>query len=130
MAENPRPLVRNAADPRQVRAAGRKEKQAREREMVDLVALLKTEPGRRFVWRVLGYCKWGSDVWDPSSRIHFNAGIQHVGNWLVAEVMAADEEAFFLMMRENQARLKSDQTEAEATQTKRSEERVSNGDDE
>jgi hypothetical protein len=56
--------------------------------------------------------------------------MQHVGNWLLGEVMAADEEAFFLMMRENQARMKAEQVEAEATQTKRSEERARNGDDE
>ena len=123
-------LVKNAADPKQVRNAGRKEKQARERELADLIALLETEPGRRFVWRVLGYCKLFSDVWDASSRIHFNAGMQHVGHWLLGEVTAANEEAFFLMMRENQARQRAELAEAEATQTKRAEERARNGDDE
>lgn len=124
-----RALVKNAADPKQVKAAGRKEKQARERELADLIAVLQTEPGRRFVWRVLGYCKLFTDVWDPSNRIHFNAGLQHVGNWLTAEVTAADEEAFFLMMRESQARVRQEQIEAEATRTQRTEERARNGDD-
>jgi hypothetical protein len=123
-----RALVKNAADPRQVGNAAKKEKQARELELADLRELLSTESGRRFVWRVMGYCKFGSDIWDPSSRIHFLAGLQHVGNWLLAEVTAADEEAFFVMMRESQARSKKQMLEAEAAQTKRAEERDTDGD--
>lgn len=128
MAED-RALVKNAADPKQVRLAERKEKDARELELSDLRELLKTEPGRRFVWRVLGHCQLFSDIWDPSSRIHFNAGVQHVGNWLTAEIIAANEESFFLMMRENQARVRKQQEEAEATRTARAEERANNGDE-
>lgn len=126
----PRALVKNAADPKQVKLAERKEKDLREQELADLRELLKTEAGRRFVWRVMGYCKFGSDIWDPSSRIHFLAGLQHVGNWLLAEVTAADEEAFFLMMRENQQRVRKAESEAEAARTARAEERAKNGDDE
>lgn len=124
-----RALVKNTADPKQVANAAKKEKEAREIELADLRELLKTEFGRRFVWRVLGYCKLFSDIWDPSSRIHFNAGLQHVGNWLMAEITDADEEAIFLMMRENQARLKRQAIEAEAIRTKRAEERATNGED-
>lgn len=124
-----RALVKNAADPKQVKHAERAEKKARELELADLRELLKTESGRRFVFRVMGYCKLFSDIWDPSSRIHFNAGIQHVGNWLLAEVTASDEESFFTMMRENQARIKKAAIEAEATQTQRAE-RGANDDNE
>lgn len=129
MTPDDRALVRNAADPRQVKSAERKERDRREQELLDLRELLKTEFGRRFVWRVLGYCKLFSDVWDPSSRIHFNAGLQHVGNWLTAEITAADEEAFFLMMRENQARIRKDQQDAEAMRVMRAEERGTNDDE-
>ena len=126
---DPRPLVKNAADRKQVALASRKERDQREQELADLRELLKTEFGRRFVWRVLGYCKLFQDVWDPSSRIHFNAGLQHVGHWLTAEITAADEEAFFLMMRENQARIRKSEQEAEATRTARAEERKSDDDE-
>lgn len=123
MASNDRPLVQNAADPRQVAHAGRKEKQARERELEDLRLILLTAEGRRFLWRVLGYCRFATDVWDPSSRIHFNAGLQNVGHWVLAEITAADEEAFYLMMRENRDRQRRTNTEAEAIRTDRADAR-------
>ena len=117
MATNDRPLVGNAASPKQVARAQRKEKDQRARELSDLLTVLSTEAGRRLIWRLLGYCKTFSDIWDPSSRIHFNAGLQNVGHFLLAEINAADEEKYFLMMREAQATAKREQIETEAAQT-------------
>lgn len=125
MAEQP-VLVRNAADPKQVKNAGRAEKKARELELDDLRALLATPQGRRFLWRVLGYCKFASDIWDGSSRIHFNAGVQNVGHWILAEITAADEEAFFTMMRENSDRLKREAVTAEAVRTNQADQQGDN----
>jgi hypothetical protein len=125
MAEQP-VLVRNAADPKQVKAGARAEKRAREIELDDLRVLLASPAGRRFLWRVLGYCKFASDIWDGSSRIHFNAGVQNVGHWMLAEITAADEEAFFLMMRENSDRLKREAATAEAVRTDRADQQGDN----
>lgn len=114
----PRALVRNAADPKQVSFAGRKVKEARELELSDLRQVLQTEAGRRFVWRALGYCQVFGDGFDESPhRTAFNAGVKNVGAFLMAEITSADEEAFFLMMRENRVRQQRQTTEAEAMQT-------------
>lgn len=126
MFDQIRPMQKNAADPKQIKHAGRSEKSAREQELDDLRALLATQWGRRFVWRVMGYCKFGSDIWDGSSRIHFNAGVQNVGHWVLAEIMAADEEAFFLMMRESSDRQKRDARTAEAVSTERTDQQGEN----
>lgn len=112
-------LVKNAADKRQVDAAGRAQKRREADELADLRVMLSTPEGRRVAWRVLAYCKTFSDIWDASSRIHFNAGQQNVGHWLLAEINAADEEKFFEMMRENKAREKREQEVAEALRAAR-----------
>lgn len=123
-----RPLVKNTADPKQVKFAGRKVKEARELELEDLRSLLATAPGRRFIWRVLGYCKVFADVFDDSTptRTAFNAGVQNVGHFVMAEITEADEEAFFKMMRESRATQKRQAAEAEALRTARAEKGESN----
>jgi hypothetical protein len=110
-----RPLVQNAADPRQVKNARRKAKQARELELADLAAVLGTLNGRRLLMRVLGYCRMFEEVFDESAhRTAFNAGARNVGLFLLSEITTADETAFFLMMQEKRERERKDAEEAEA----------------
>ncbi len=123
--EDDRPLTRNAADPKQVKFAGRTEKGTRESELDDLRQLLATEPGRRFIWRVLGYCRVWSDSFDVTTNVMaFNAGMQNVGNFILGDVRAAEDEALFLMMRENRARQRKQAADAEAMRTKSANEGV------
>lgn len=119
MAEDrDRALVANAADPRQVKNAGRKERQAREQEIADLAAVLSSEAGRRLLWRVLVYCKVFGEVFEESpTRTAFNAGVRNVGLFVTGEIQAADETAFFLMMRESRERQQKQGDEAEAIRT-------------
>lgn len=123
MAE-PRPYVKNAGDPDQVRKATRREQRRREDELNDLRATLSTPEGRRVFWRVLEFCGVHREVWDPSSRIHFNAGRQNVGRFIEAEIAAADQELLFQMMREAYEREKRENSETDAAHTPR----VSEGD--
>lgn len=117
MAED-RPLVRNAADPRQVGNAARKERDAREVELAELRAIAGTAIGRAVLWRILEQCRTFGSVWDVSgSRIHYNAGQQDIGHFLIAEITAADEELLFTMMREARDRKSRLATEAEAVRT-------------
>lgn len=120
MAEDrDRAFVKNAADPKQVKDAARKEKRVREEELADVAALLTTAQGRRVLWRMLVYCKVFAEVFDDSTpnRTAFNAGVRNVGLFLMQEITAADETAFFLMMQEARERLKRQGDEAEATHT-------------
>jgi hypothetical protein len=113
-----RAFVKNAADPRQVKDAGRKAKRAREEELQDLAALLGTEPGRRVLWRVLSYCGLFGEVFAADSHLMaFNAGVRNVGLFLHAEISAADEMAFFLMMKEARDRQTKQGDEAQAAHT-------------
>jgi hypothetical protein len=113
-----RALVQNASDPRQVKNAGRKAKQARAKEIADLAAVLDTEQGRRLLMRVLEYCRVFEEVFDESPhRTAFNAGARNVGLFVMGEITASDETALFLMMREKRERETKDGDEAEALRT-------------
>lgn len=91
---------KNAADENQVKEARLTEKRIRERELGDLRYLLASAQGRRLIWRLLGHCKSFESVWEPSAKIHYNAGKQDVGHFLMAEIIAADENSFLQMMKE------------------------------
>jgi hypothetical protein len=99
-----RSQVRNAADESQVKRASDKQENERDFELSDLQFVMSSPAGRRFVWRMLGHCKVFETVWDNSARIHYNAGKQDIGHWLMAEVGAADEDSLFLMMKEAKQR--------------------------
>lgn len=72
---------------------------AREAELEDVRAILRTDAGRRFIWRIFGETKVFESIWDPSVKIHRNAGAQNVGQWILGEVMLADFEAWLEMSR-------------------------------
>lgn len=94
-------LVKNAADESQVKEAKRKELSGRDRELNDVRNILSTREGRRFVWRLLGHCKVFSSVWHASALIHYNAGMQDVGHYILADINDADPALLVLMMKEN-----------------------------
>lgn len=119
---NDRAFVRNAADPRQVKQGKQKENLARRAELDDVRAVLKVPGGRRLLWRLLERCKVLASVWEPSARIHYNAGQQDVGHYILGEVTEADPEAFLEMMRESKERELQENDIEEAKDTPKPEE--------
>lgn len=99
----------NAGDENQVRGAERKIKHERELELRDLCAVLATRPGRRLIWRLMGKCKVFESIWEQSARIHYNSGQQDIGQFLLKEVVEANEESLFQMMRE--AKVKNEEND-------------------
>lgn len=95
-----KPIVTNAANEGQVNQAESKVKFERNQQLDDIRTVISTVQGRRFLWRLLGFCKTFETVWENSARIHYNAGKQDVGHYLLAEINDAGQEAFFTMMRE------------------------------
>jgi hypothetical protein len=91
----------NAADEDQVGRAKGREKRLREREMNDIRYLLQSIQGRRFLWRLMGHCKVFESIWESSAKIHHNAGMQDIGHFVMAEIVAANEDAFLQMMKES-----------------------------
>lgn len=113
-----RVLVQNAADHKQVKNAARKEKQVRELELSDLAVVLNSPEGRRVMWRLLGYCRVFAEVFaDNPTQMAFNCGGRNVGLFLMNEITATDETAYFLMMREAHERERRQGDEAEALRT-------------
>src|SRR3990167_60975 len=95
----PTALVRNAADPEQVREAGKTQQTKRQGELEDLRAVLATPHGRRLLWRLLSHCGAFESVWHPSALIHYNAGKQDVGHFLIGEITEAQPQALVEMIQ-------------------------------
>ena len=102
-----KPLVKNAASKEQVENAAFEMEERRNRELNDLRLVLSTKEGRRVMWRFMSHCKAFEGIWDGSARIHYNSGRQDVGHFLIKEVEAADQDAFFTMMKEAKENLKN-----------------------
>lgn len=110
-------VVGNAADQKQVERANRKDRDRRKRELDDLRDVLSTAPGRRLLWRLLGHCRVFESIWHPSALIHANAGKQDVGHYIISEIVDANEDAYFLMMKEARAAVRREEMETEAVAT-------------
>lgn len=116
MSAKRRPFQRNAADPRQASTAGRMARDRKGRERNDLRAVLEHEYGRRTIWRFLEFCGIHQTVLRENPlEMAAAAGRQNVGQFILAEVEAADDEMIFVMMREARAALQRDNLETEAT---------------
>lgn len=100
MAE--KPLVKNAADPEQVRQAGEKEKRNKEKAEDDVYTILSTPQGRRFFYRMIKECGVYSTSFDSNPhRMAFLEGQRNVGLSLLAQMNESRPEAYALMMKEN-----------------------------
>jgi hypothetical protein len=117
MAE--RALVRNVADPQQVAYGKRKEKEREARSLDALRAVLRTPAGRIVVWDLLTRAGIFRSIWDPSAKVHYNAGRQDFGHELLASCLEADAEAYQLMEREMRAWQRGQDRETAAVQTPR-----------
>ena len=92
--------VKNVADEKQVKRAAKRMESREDREVNDIRYVLNDKRGRRFLWRLLNECKVFESIWVPSAGIHYNAGKQDVGHFLMAEIVKASEDAYLLMTKE------------------------------
>lgn len=120
-------LVRNASSERQVKRADRVLQRRQERERNDVLAVLGTPEGQRFIgWlmrfcRVPGYMQLASDdigsIWEASARIHYNAGAQDVGLRILHRLQEAHPEAALQLMKAVRAADEHDAIENAAART-------------
>lgn len=94
-------LVENAADEVEVSNAAETIKRKTLSEREDFRYILKSPQGRRVLWRILGHCKVFESIYHGSSLIHYNAGKQDVGHFLLSEIINTDEMALIKMMQES-----------------------------
>lgn len=112
-----RTLQRNAADPAQVKLAGRKQKETAVLNRAALVAVMSTPEGRRFLWNLLELTGPDRTVYDHSgSTMYFNEGRRNVGLEVKALMLEADEQLYQQMEREMRAFARRQQNEADAVQ--------------
>lgn len=97
-------LVQNAADAKQVKEARDQERYTKKEERDDLLFLLNSMSGRRYLWKLLEHCRVFASVFEPNSKIAYNSGMQDVGHYILAEIIEARPEAYLLMMKEAQER--------------------------
>lgn len=97
-------LVKNSADPAQVRAAGQKEKFRERSSEDDWHNVLNTAAGRRVVWEVLEQCGLLNCAYRPDSETQFYAGRKSIGAWVVTKVTASNKEALYQMSKESEER--------------------------
>jgi len=91
----------NASDRLQVEDQKKRVKERRKQELNDIITVLSTISGRRFIWRILGKCRTFESVWEASAKIHYNAGKQDLGHYIMAEISESDSNLLFKMMKEN-----------------------------
>ncbi len=94
-------FVGNASDADQVKEATRKEKERRKQELTDILHVLSSPEGQRFLWRLMEQCRTFESIWDESERIRYNAGRQDIGHFIMSEIVEAEPEALIGMMRAN-----------------------------
>lgn len=94
--------VGNAADENQVKRGKIKEKIGRDQQLDDVRAVMSTDAGRRFMWRVLEKCSTFGSVNCPSgSQTYYRAGQQDIGHFLLGEIADADELILGKLLMEN-----------------------------
>jgi hypothetical protein len=126
---DPRSFVRNAADPKQVQHAGRKERDRQAARRSRLKATMGTPEGRAALMDILEDCRVYESIWHPSAMIHYNAGIQDVGHQLLARLLDADESLYEQMEREGRERRRRLDREIDAAHTARASEGAADHDD-
>jgi hypothetical protein len=112
-----RALVKNAADPQQVKRATRKE-QDRERQRIDAIRATMATPAGRFVlYELIEMAGAYRSIYEPNATIYYRAGRQDYGHELMALLIQADEDAYDLMQREARTRAKREAAEIDAAHT-------------
>ena len=87
------PIVSNASDPRQVRAAGKKLK-ARERGLKDQLNYITSSPlGRRWLWDKLTACRVFLPTFDANPyQAAYNEGFRNAGLMILGDLNLLDAE--------------------------------------
>ncbi len=110
MSQQPKPIVRNAADENQVNDAGRKVKRQLDQELTDVFAIMTTPEGRRFMWRLINeICHYDAPDFNHSGSVtNYNLGERNVGRQIKADLYSASIDLVQQMERENWALLQGE----------------------
>lgn len=59
---------------------------SRKRHLLDVLAILSTVEGRRFIIELLGACRVFKNNWTPSAEIHRFEGMRHIGLTVLRDI--------------------------------------------
>lgn len=114
-----RAAVQNAADPSQVKRAGRIDKRKAQDYLENLRSVLETPVGRSFVWQLLRQSGIHSSAFHPDANVvYFTIGRQNFGQQLLADAIEASSELYQLMEREARESQRLEDTATDAAHTK------------
>jgi hypothetical protein len=119
-----RALVRNAADPRQVRAAEQLDKRRAERWTRAVSMVMSTPDGRAFVAGLIRRAGVHQSCIARDVTIHHLAAVQNHGLELMADLIRHDEELYYQMEREERAWQKAQDAAIDAAHTSRAVEKT------
>lgn len=110
-------LTTNAADPRQVKYARRKEKDAA-RLFDDALAAAMTQPAVRLViWEIISRTGIYETLEETNATIYYKTGRRNFGLELLADLMRVDENLYLAMESEARIRKRALDRETAAVQT-------------
>lgn len=70
-------------------------------EKQEISDIMKTQGGRNFIARVLGYTNLEEDIYNPDPIEHaLNAGRREVGVWLRDTIIDADPDLYVRLIKE------------------------------
>lgn len=95
-----KPLVENAADERQIKAASRRLGRNRQQELDDFKQIMSTQVGRRFLWRLLDLTGFQKTSFTGNSTTFFNEGQRNIGLILWADMNQSCPEMYVTMLNE------------------------------
>lgn len=88
-----------------VKKLEQKEKDLRRQQLNDIRTVLSNSSGRRLMWRMLERCNtFGSVYSQDNFKMYYQSGIQDLGHFLMAEIIEADENLLFRMMKDNKTK--------------------------
>ena len=92
----------NASDPQQIAEVEGKAKRKRDQSCADLLSVMATHEGRRFVWRILEGTGIYKLSYTGNSETFFNEGQRNVGLKLLSELQKITPSEYLKMTEECQ----------------------------
>lgn len=106
MSQNNDALVGNAADPKQVKNAKRKEETLHEDELNDVFHIMSSPQGRKFIYSLLVMSKVWHVCFTGNSHTFFNLGQRDIG-LKVLNKAESFPELYTKMIKENKKELRN-----------------------
>ncbi len=92
----------NASDPQQIAEVEGKARRKRDQDNADLISVMETHAGRRFVWRILESAGLYKLSYTGNSETFFNEGQRNIGLKLLSDLLKVAPEEYVRMTQECQ----------------------------